>query len=185
MLTEMLNQPNMQRIAARYVVDKVAPFADSALTGDDEAMEAFNVPRALGELRVILAKPEIPSSLASRLVYLADQAGEYAKHLGIPLDRADSIRAYVYLFTPLEDQAEFTLWEIDRVVEENRFSPVQEIGELDTIGKRLTMNLNVYMEIKQMALVGGDVSQEELIAFEQAIVHQMALARPVVRSFSV
>jgi hypothetical protein len=185
MLDEMLKHAAVQRIAVRYVIDKVAPFADNALTADDEAMHEFKVGPALAEMRSILDRPEIPAALAGRLVFLADRAGAYAVSLGIRLDRPDSIRGYVYLFVPLEEQAEFTLWEIRRVAEEHMYSPVQELGRLETIGKRLTMNLNVYMEIKAMALSGADVGQDELHAFEQAIVHQIQQARPVVRSFSV
>lgn len=185
MLDEMLEDPEAGRIALRYLADKVAPFAASPLTGDSDAARDLNIESTLAEIRRLLAQAEIPDSLKSRLRYLADNAIEFSRSVGLAVDKPDSIRAYVYLFVPIEEQADFTRWEIRRVQEENQFTQLPELGTLEMIDKHLTMNQNVYMEIKAMALAGGDVSQAELIAFERAILAQIAKARPIVRNFNV
>jgi hypothetical protein len=182
-IAEMLADPAVQRIAVRYLIDKVAPFAESPLTGDSESMDEYRIGRTLAELRGLLALPEIPKSSEPRLRFLADAAAGYAATVGVPVDRAASVRAYVYLFVPLEEQAEFTRWEIARVQALHGLTPTMELKTLDSLGKRLQMNLNIYMEVKAMALSGGEVSQDEILAFEQAILHQMQQARVIVRAF--
>ena len=135
------------------------------------------------ELRGLLVLPEIPASMEPRMRFLADAAVGYAKALGLAVDRPDSVRAYVYLFVPLEEQADYTRWEIGRVLATHGMTPTQELKMLESLGKRLTMNLNIYMDVKSMALSGGDVSQEEILSFEQAIVQLMQRARVNIRAF--
>jgi hypothetical protein len=183
MIAEMLANPVVARTAVRYLIDKVAPFAESAITGDSESMDEYRIGRTLAELRGLLAQPEILPSMESRMRFLADAAVGYAKTLGLPIDRPNSVRAYVYLFVPLEEQADYTLWEIDRVLAAHGMTPTQELKTLESLGKRLTMNLNIYMDVKSMALSGGDVSQEEILSFEQAIVQHLQRARVIVRAF--
>lgn len=183
MIAEMLADPITSRIAVRYLIDKVSPYVETPLIGDSEALEEYRIEKALGELRHILTLPEIAKSLEPRLRHLADGVLGYADTVGLAVDDPRLVRAWVYLFIPLEEQAEYTWWEIDRLVAEHAYIPMREIGALETIGKRIIMNLNIYMEIKSMALSGGDVSQEEILSFEQAIVGQMAKAREIIQNF--
>ena len=182
LLNEAIKSDSGLFVAAKYLIDVVAPFFEMPLTGDTQKVHDFQLERRIGELEALIFRIAPSPSGLHRTRYLSEQLMEFALESGAPLGSDESFVAWVMKNGSLEDRVMETAFEIDLLLD-SAFNVSTEVQEISAIRKNMLVNFSIFQDLQQVMMSGGPGSVEELEAFEKAVETNLTKARKILGSF--
>jgi len=184
MINEILNNDKALSVFARYLLESIAPYLDHPLTGTSDAMLDFRVAENIGELRAYLRFDFNPGSIF-RMRQIASELLEFVRQSGTVMIDFKMFRDWVDHNATVEDRVEEIVFEIENAIQDMTTVMTPEVKKLQSIHKNVQVNLAIYLDLLQMVLSGGPVSDEELNAFFSSIDHNCKQARDILAGFSI
>jgi hypothetical protein len=170
-------------VAAKYLLNRVAPFFEMPLTGDTDKVRDFELGDLIGELEALVFRIGPSPSATLRMRFLADQVTSFAAESGAPLGTGESFVKWVLQNGTPEDRVMETVFEIDLFLDQAYSMVGTDIQILESIRKNLLINFNILQDLQEMMISGGPGTAEELDAFETAVEANLKNARRILNAF--